>query len=35
MGFAIFVLKLRTEKQTGSFTSVQNGCTRTTLSRQL
>jgi len=31
---ALFVQQLRTEKQTGNVTSAQNGCARTTLSRQ-
>jgi len=30
-----FVQKLRTEKQTGNVASGQNGCAKTTLSRQL
>jgi len=32
---ALFDLQQRTEKQTRNFTSVQNGWSRTTLSRQL
>jgi len=31
---ALFVQQLRTEKQTGNVASAQNGCARTTLSRQ-
>jgi len=31
---ALFVQQLRTEKQNGNVASAQNGCTRTTLSRQ-
>jgi len=31
---ALFVQQLQTEKQTGNVASAQNGCARTTLSRQ-
>jgi len=31
---ALFVQQLRTEKQTGNVASAQNGCARTTVSRQ-
>jgi hypothetical protein len=31
---ALVVQKLRTEEQTGNVASVQNGCARTTVSRQ-
>ena len=34
MESALFVQELRTEKQTGNVVSAQNGCARTTISRQ-
>jgi len=34
MGGALFVLQLKTGKQTGNVASAQNGCARTTLPRQ-
>jgi len=34
VGGVLFVQQLRTEEQTGNVTSAQNGCARTTLSRQ-